>query len=115
MALDIIASAFQTGLIVQDEELGWSDVNSRVGSMLKKVDNRTTLFLGAAISTFKPTCLPAWEKFIEFICSFLIDRATDDVGSNSQGQYAHCSKGTFEYLSDYQLLARLSNSAFQKH
>jgi hypothetical protein len=87
MALDIISSAFETGLITEDEaqEPRWSSVRPRVESMLQKVENRTTLFLGAAISTFKPTALPAWGKFIEFIYSSMIDEATADIGTDSQG------------------------------
>ncbi|KAF2469749.1 uncharacterized protein BDR25DRAFT_356007 [Lindgomyces ingoldianus] len=46
-----------------------------------------TLFLGAAISSFQPTCFPIWDKFIEIVYSSLVDRSTEDVGVDSQGSY----------------------------
>ncbi|KAM0715007.1 hypothetical protein Q7P37_009472 [Cladosporium fusiforme] len=76
-----ISQAFQSGLLREDdtENLGWTSMGNEVNSMLKRADNRTTLFLGAAISSFKPTCFPAWDKFIELIYTSQIQQAVSEL------------------------------------
>jgi len=85
--MNAISSAFRTGLVEEDASrgCGWNDVRPRVESMLEKVNNATTLFLGAAASSFIPTSFPAWEKFIEIVYSSLIDEATSEIGRNQLG------------------------------
>jgi hypothetical protein len=86
MAVDAISSAFQSRIIEGMDGHSWSNVRPRVENMLSKVENRTTLFLGAAVSSFKPTCFPAWEKFIEFVYSALVDSSTENIELGSEGK-----------------------------
>lgn len=84
---NIISQAFETGLLKEDntENLGWTSMQDEVNSMLNKSDNQTTLFLGAAASSFKPTCFPAWDKFIELIYTSQIERAVSEILGDTTG------------------------------
>ena len=53
--------------------------------MLEVVDNTTTLFLGAAASSAKPTAFPAWDTFIELLYSSLIDVASAELENDRTG------------------------------
>ena len=54
--------------------------------MLGKVESRTTMFLGAAASSFKPTSFPAWDKFIEMVYHSLVENALSDVMEGRNGR-----------------------------
>jgi hypothetical protein len=84
---DIISQAFKTGLLKEDdtEGRGWTSMRDEVDSMLNKADNRTTLFLGAAASSFKPTCFPAWDQFIELIYTCQIQQAISELPAATTG------------------------------
>lgn len=86
---NIISQAFETGLLKDDdqENLGWASMKDEVNSMLEKSENQTTLFLGAAASSFKPTCFPAWDKFIELIYTCQIGQAVSELEGDTTGPY----------------------------
>jgi hypothetical protein len=54
----------------------------------QEVDNKTTLFIGAALSSFTPTGFPTWGKFVEIVYCSLVDRATEGIGSDAQGKFS---------------------------
>ncbi|KAH9844872.1 SIR2-like domain-containing protein, partial [Teratosphaeria destructans] len=78
---NIIASSIENGTVQDDDSrgCGWPSVKHRVERMLEQVDYRTTIFIGAAASSFKPTAFPAWNKFVELIYSSSIDQAASDL------------------------------------
>lgn len=55
--------------------------------MLGKVNGNVTLFMGAAASSFRPTCFPAWDKFIELLYSSAIDQAVSELEGDYTGWY----------------------------
>ncbi|KAE8363803.1 hypothetical protein BDV27DRAFT_158419 [Aspergillus caelatus] len=86
---DVISSAANSGVLTStgqkpsSRNVGyWGDIRPSVQSMWEEVQGRTTLFLGSALSSFKPTCLPAWDKFVELLCTSILDQATTDVSSH---------------------------------
>ncbi|ETI24903.1 hypothetical protein G647_04273 [Cladophialophora carrionii CBS 160.54] len=50
-----------------------------VESFTEKAKGRATLFLGAAISTFKPTQLPMWNDFVQLLWASALEVATADM------------------------------------
>jgi hypothetical protein len=57
-----------------DEASAWIEAFSG------KARGRTTLFLGAAISTFKPAQLPMWNDFVELLWTSALQFATEPGG-----------------------------------
>lgn len=86
MSVNPISSAFNEGILEENtsQSRGWTNLHPRIESMLEMVDNRTTLFLGAAASSFRPTDFPAWDKFIELLYSSLIDVASAELEENDR-------------------------------
>jgi hypothetical protein len=56
-----------------DEATEW------IESFTEKAKGRATLFLGAAISTFKPTQLPMWNDFVQLLWAAALEVATAEV------------------------------------
>ncbi|EXJ60267.1 hypothetical protein A1O7_04419 [Cladophialophora yegresii CBS 114405] len=56
-----------------DEATDW------IESFTEKAKGRATLFLGAAISTFKPTQLPMWNDFVQLLWASALEVATADM------------------------------------
>ncbi|KIW76491.1 hypothetical protein Z517_11237 [Fonsecaea pedrosoi CBS 271.37] len=51
----------------------------RIDSFTEKAKGRVTLFLGAAISTFKPAQLPMWNDFVELLWTSAMKIAVTDI------------------------------------
>ncbi|KIW89484.1 uncharacterized protein Z519_09640 [Cladophialophora bantiana CBS 173.52] len=51
----------------------------RIDSFTEKAKGRVTLFLGAAISTFKPAQLPMWNDFVELLWTSALNVAVTDL------------------------------------
>jgi hypothetical protein len=71
---NVMESIIQAG-VVHCEEQSWIDAAPVIEKLLAQVKQRLVLFLGSAISTFKPAKLPMWDKFIELLCSSMIENA----------------------------------------
>ena len=56
-----------------DEATEWIEL------FTEKAKGRATLFLGAAISTFKPTQLPMWNDFVQFLWTNALKVATTNM------------------------------------
>jgi hypothetical protein len=84
---NIISSTVASGFVRDDSSRGhgWPEVQPRVERMLEQVDQKVTVFLGAAASSFKPTGFPAWDKFVEFIYTSQIDEAASGLGDARDG------------------------------
>ncbi|OQV01042.1 SIR2-like domain-containing protein [Cladophialophora immunda] len=52
---------------------------ARIESFSEKAKGRVTLFLGAAISTFKPAQLPMWNDFVELLWTSALNVAVTDI------------------------------------
>ncbi|KAI9774260.1 MAG: hypothetical protein M1840_004154 [Geoglossum simile] len=75
---NIVESAIEGGI------LSWSDVGPRVEKMLEQVAGRATLFVGSALSSFKPAMLPVWDIFIQLLYVSLVNKAAEGL-DNEQG------------------------------
>ena len=75
----IKAAIEETKVIRCKADTDWKNVSPRVELFASHVKGRVTLFLGSAISTFKPAQLPTWDKFIELLWTSLLNRATSTM------------------------------------
>ncbi|KAF2766269.1 hypothetical protein EJ03DRAFT_354095 [Teratosphaeria nubilosa] len=112
---NIIASSIENRTVQDDDSrgCGWPSVRQRVERMLQQVDYRTTIFIGAAASSFKPTAFPAWNKFVQLIYSSSISQAASDLpGDNLDVVTAHLNQCIAEALTRAPPAARVPNYKF---
>lgn len=62
-----------------------AQVAPRIELFTKKVKGRVTLFLGAAISTFKPAQLPMWNDFVELLWTSSLKVVTSQTEAHHIG------------------------------
>ena len=63
----------------KEPDADWKNVSPRVELFASRVKGRVTLFLGSAISSFKPAKLPMWNRFIELLWTSLLNKATSTM------------------------------------
>lgn len=80
MATGVIRCPAQSG----GEEADWNNAAPRIKRFLKQSNGRVTLFLGSAISSFKPAQLPMWDQFIELLWTALMRNGVKAL-RNSEG------------------------------
>ena len=85
-----IEAAIKTGIVQcradpNEPEAAWENVSPRVELFSSQVQGRVTLFLGSAVSSFKPAKLPMWNKFIELLWSSLLSKAISSM-QESEGK-----------------------------
>ncbi|OAL26688.1 hypothetical protein AYO22_04041 [Fonsecaea multimorphosa] len=102
MSANAISAAFEAGIFEENasQNRGWTNLRPRIESMLEKADNRTTLFVGAAASSFKPTAYPTWGKFIELLYSSLIDVASAELENDRtevRNELKQCIAGALQW------------------
>ena len=80
----VIEAAIETDIVQckadpEEPEADWENVSPRFELFASRVKGRVTLFLGSAISSFKPAKLPMWNKFIELLWTSLLNKATSTI------------------------------------
>ena len=80
-----IVSAIAAGIIKLsfeeiDEESQWTSLR-RIKLFCDAANGKVTMFLGSAISSFKPTQLPMWNQFIELIWKSILRVGFQDLSS----------------------------------
>ncbi|KAK3176297.1 hypothetical protein OEA41_007620 [Lepraria neglecta] len=85
-----IEAAIKTGIVQcradpNEPEATWENVSPRAELFSSQVQGRVTLFLGSAVSSFKPAKLPIWNKFIELLWSSLLSKAISSM-QESEGK-----------------------------
>jgi hypothetical protein len=79
-----------------------AQVTPRLKLFTRKFTGRVTLFLGAAISTFKPAQLPMWNDFVELLWTSSLKVATPQTAA-----HAGASLMPMSWSLDWQFLTSL--------
>ncbi|OAP65496.1 hypothetical protein AYL99_01468 [Fonsecaea erecta] len=115
-AVGVIEFPHEAGRNSKSHNLG--EAAARIDSFTEKAKGRATLFLGAAISTFKPAQLPMWNDFVELLWTSALNVAIkairpDTVSAEILGFFNRLKKTVPNYMVTEVISRRLGQQYLQ--
>ncbi len=107
---NVIEAAIETGIVRCKD---WKNSSPQVELFVSHVKGRVTLFLGSAISSFKPAKLPMWNRFIELLWTSLLSKATSTT-QDREGRPRIYALLLIAFADEFQGLTQAFMSYFSK-